>query len=153
MQLLRSGLRYGARDCSTRQHFCQALRRQLSGQIRTSAEQKYLATLLIVGRPNVGKSTLFNRLAGRRSALVHDTPSSHVTRDYKEGLAQLAGLRFRIIDTSGLEPAMSSESVQGRATRITQQVGCSSTIPLDCMPCRRFQCTQQSKLKDVIASS
>ena len=57
-----------------------------------------LSTLLrpqvaIVGRPNVGKSALFNRLVRRREALVHDTPGGHVTRDYQEGTARLADLR------------------------------------------------------------
>jgi GTP-binding protein len=58
-------------------------------------------TVAILGRPNVGKSTLFNRLAGRRLALVDDTPG--VTRDRREGDASLGDLRFRIIDTAGLE--------------------------------------------------
>jgi len=60
-------------------------------------------TVAILGRPNVGKSTLFNRLAGRRLALVDDTPG--VTRDRREAEAQLGDLRFRIIDTAGLEEA------------------------------------------------
>ena len=47
----------------------------------------------IIGRPNVGKSALFNRLVRRREALVHDTPGGHVTRDYQEGVARLADLR------------------------------------------------------------
>jgi GTP-binding protein len=59
-----------------------------------------LKTVALVGRPNVGKSTLFNRLVGRRSALVHDKPG--VTRDRKEGVANLYGLEFRVIDTPGL---------------------------------------------------
>ncbi len=58
-------------------------------------------TVAILGRPNVGKSTLFNRLAGRRLALVDDTPG--VTRDRREAEARLGDLRFRIIDTAGLE--------------------------------------------------
>lgn len=82
-------------------------------------------TLLIIGRPNVGKSTLFNRLTGKRAALVHDTPGSHVTRDYKEGMGKLSDLSFSVVDTSGLEPSMPSSTIQGRATRLTQKVCCS----------------------------
>jgi GTP-binding protein len=65
----------------------------------------------IVGRPNVGKSTLFNRLVGRRKALVDDTPG--VTRDRREGAAQLGDLRFTAIDTAGLEEA-AARSLAGR---------------------------------------
>ena len=60
-----------------------------------------LPTVAIVGRPNVGKSTLFNRLVGKRLALVDDRPG--VTRDRREGDAKLLGLEFRVIDTAGLE--------------------------------------------------
>ncbi len=59
------------------------------------------ATIAIVGRPNVGKSTLFNRLVGKRLALVDDQPG--VTRDRREGDGQLLGLTFRIVDTAGFE--------------------------------------------------
>ncbi|HWE72132.1 MAG TPA: ribosome biogenesis GTPase Der [Stellaceae bacterium] len=55
----------------------------------------------IIGRPNVGKSTLFNRLAGKKLALVHDLPG--VTRDRREAPASLADLRFTIVDTAGLD--------------------------------------------------
>ena len=60
-------------------------------------------TVAILGRPNVGKSTLFNRLVGRRMALVDDTPG--VTRDRREARARLIGLEFTAIDTAGLEDA------------------------------------------------
>lgn len=60
-------------------------------------------TVAIIGRPNVGKSTLFNRLVGQRVALVDDTPG--VTRDRREGNARLGDLEFRVIDTAGLEDA------------------------------------------------
>jgi GTP-binding protein len=60
-----------------------------------------LPTVAIVGRPNVGKSTLFNRLVGKKLALVDDRPG--VTRDRREGEANLLGLKFRIVDTAGFE--------------------------------------------------
>jgi GTP-binding protein len=67
--------------------------------------------VVIAGRPNVGKSTLFNRLAGRRIALVADTPG--VTRDSKDAEAQLRGRMVRLIDTAGLEEA-APETLAGR---------------------------------------
>src|SRR6201995_4723871 len=60
-------------------------------------------TLAIVGRPNVGKSRLVNRLAGRHAAIVHDTPG--VTRDWQAVEVEFDGLQFRLIDTAGFEEA------------------------------------------------
>ncbi|MEM6463149.1 MAG: ribosome biogenesis GTPase Der [Pseudomonadota bacterium] len=68
-------------------------------------------TVAIVGRPNVGKSTLFNRLVGRKLALVDDTPG--VTRDRRPGDASLVDLKFNIIDTAGLE-ASAADTLEGR---------------------------------------
>jgi len=75
-------------------------------------------SLAIVGRPNVGKSTLFNRLVGKRLALVDDQPG--VTRDLREGEARLGDLRFTVIDTAGLEDA-TDDSLQGRMRRLTER--------------------------------
>ncbi|MGY6634969.1 MAG: ribosome biogenesis GTPase Der [Alkalilacustris sp.] len=75
-------------------------------------------TLAIVGRPNVGKSTLFNRLVGKRLALVDDRPG--VTRDLREGAARLFDLRFTVLDTAGLELA-TDDSLPGRMRRLTER--------------------------------
>ena len=66
--------------------------------------------IAIVGRPNVGKSTLFNRLVGKKLALVHDLPG--VTRDRKEGVAKLKDLDLTIIDTAGYEEASEGKMEQ-----------------------------------------
>jgi GTP-binding protein len=70
-------------------------------------------TLAIVGRPNVGKSSLFNRIAGRRIAIVHDTPG--VTRDRRTADVVFDGMELRLIDTAGFEDA-APESLSGRMT-------------------------------------
>ncbi len=74
-------------------------------------------SLAIVGRPNVGKSTLFNRLVGKKLALVDDRPG--VTRDRREGQAKLADLTFTVIDTAGLEEGAEA-SLIGRMRRQTE---------------------------------
>ncbi|KAA2312706.1 ribosome biogenesis GTPase Der [Pseudooceanicola sediminis] len=75
-------------------------------------------TLAIVGRPNVGKSTLFNRLVGKKIALVDDQPG--VTRDLREGQGRIGDISFTVIDTAGLEDA-TDESLQGRMRKLTER--------------------------------
>lgn len=74
-------------------------------------------TVAIIGRPNVGKSTLFNRLVGKRLALVDDTPG--VTRDRRMGQAKIGDINFEVIDTAGLEDAARS-SLEGRMRSQTE---------------------------------
>src|SRR5215210_3366329 len=76
-----------------------------------------LPTVAIVGRPNVGKSTLFNRLVGKKLALVDDRPG--VTRDRREGDANLLGLEFRVVDTAGYEDE-DPASLPGRMRQQTE---------------------------------
>ncbi|MBI3444707.1 MAG: ribosome biogenesis GTPase Der [Magnetospirillum sp.] len=68
-------------------------------------------TVAIIGRPNVGKSTLFNRLAGKRLAIVHDMPG--VTRDRRQGRASLLGMEFEVVDTAGFEDS-GGDSIEAR---------------------------------------
>ncbi len=75
-------------------------------------------TVAIIGRPNVGKSTLFNRLVGRQLALVDDVPG--VTRDRREGGGHIADLEFRLIDTAGLEEAP-PDTLAGRMQAQTER--------------------------------
>lgn len=75
-------------------------------------------TLAIIGRPNVGKSTLFNKLVGKKLALVHDTPG--LTRDWREAEAHLMGLDFRVIDTAGLEESFDA-SIEARMRQQTER--------------------------------
>lgn len=84
-------------------------------------------TVAIVGRPNVGKSTLFNRLVGRRSALVDDTPG--LTRDWRSGEGRLGDLSFTVIDTAGLEEA-APKSLESRMRKQTERAVARSDLVL-----------------------
>ncbi|WP_112382472.1 ribosome biogenesis GTPase Der [Sphingomonas carotinifaciens] len=86
-----------------------------------------LPVVAIVGRPNVGKSTLFNRLVGKKLALVDDRPG--VTRDRREGDAHLLGLDFRIIDTAGYEDE-DPNTLPGRMRRQTEAAVADADVAL-----------------------
>ncbi|WOK37615.1 ribosome biogenesis GTPase Der [Sphingomonas sp. C3-2] len=88
---------------------------------------KRLPVVAIVGRPNVGKSTLFNRLVGKKLALVDDRPG--VTRDRREGDASLLGLEFRVIDTAGFEDE-DPQSLPGRMRVQTEAAVANADVAL-----------------------
>ncbi len=84
-------------------------------------------TIAIIGRPNVGKSTLFNRLVGKRIAIVHDTPG--VTRDRRSGQGRLFDMEFTVVDTAGLEEAFDS-SVEARMRTQTEAALAEADVAL-----------------------
>ena len=84
-------------------------------------------TVAIIGRPNVGKSTLFNRLVGRREAIVDDIPG--VTRDRREGRGRIADLEFRVFDTAGLEDA-EDVALEGRMRHQTEAAVAEADVVL-----------------------
>lgn len=104
-------------------------------------------TLAIVGRPNVGKSTLFNRLVGRRLALVDDQPG--VTRDLREGSGRIGPLRFQVIDTAGLEEA-TDESLQGRMRALTERAVDAADVCLFLIDARAGVTTTDKLFADLL---
>ncbi|MBT5663729.1 MAG: ribosome biogenesis GTPase Der [Rhodospirillaceae bacterium] len=84
-------------------------------------------SVAIIGRPNVGKSTLFNRLVGKRLALVDDTPG--VTRDRRIGAGRIGDLNFDVIDTAGLEEVF-DDSLEARMRRQTELAVAESDVTL-----------------------
>ncbi|AAZ96551.1 GTP-binding protein [Thiobacillus denitrificans ATCC 25259] len=79
-----------------------------------------LPTLVLVGRPNVGKSTLFNRLTGTRDALVHDLPG--MTRDRHYGRGRIGGKPYLVVDTGGLEPVVKDGILAEMARQTLQAI-------------------------------
>src|SRR5260221_10916791 len=103
----------------------------MAGSLRSADAGKELprgaARVAVVGRPNVGKSTLFNRLVGKRHAIVDDTPG--VTRDVRESPAQLGDLAFTLLDTAGWETT-GGEALEARMRRFTERAVDSSDVVL-----------------------
>ncbi|MGE4064236.1 MAG: ribosome biogenesis GTPase Der [Rhodospirillaceae bacterium] len=110
-----------------RKHAGASPRKQLARTREKRGEARPSFTVAIVGRPNVGKSTLFNRLIGRREAIVHDRPG--VTRDRREALGTLGGLTFTVIDTAGFEDA-GAETLEGRMRRQTEKAIADADVAL-----------------------
>ena len=107
-------------------------------------------TVAIVGRPNVGKSTLFNRLVGRREALVHDRPG--VTRDRRVSEGGLAGLRFTVIDTAGYEDAH-ADTLEGRMRRQTEKAVSDADVALMLVDARADITPLDSHFADLLRKS
>jgi GTP-binding protein len=107
-------------------------------------------TVAIVGRPNVGKSTLFNRLVGRRLALVDDQPG--VTRDRREGRAQLGDLSFTVIDTAGLDEAAPA-SLAGRMQAQTAAAVASADAVMFVMDARAGLLPADEAFADLVRRS
>ncbi len=109
-----------------------------------------LATVAIVGRPNVGKSTLFNRLVGKKLALVDDTPG--VTRDRREGEAKLGDLAFTVVDTAGLEEA-DDDSLTGRMRGQTEEAIRTAEIVLFVIDARSGPIPADSHFAEIVRRS
>jgi len=107
-------------------------------------------TVVIAGRPNVGKSTLFNRLAGRRLALVDDTPG--VTRDLREADGRLAELRFRLVDTAGLDQAKPG-TLAARMTALSEQAIARAGVVLFVIDARAGLTAQDRHFSSVVRKS
>ncbi len=104
-------------------------------------------TVAIVGRTNVGKSTLFNRLVGKRLALVDDRPG--LTRDLREGEARIGDLRFTVLDTAGLEDA-TDESLEGRMRRLTERAVVMADVCLFIVDARAGVLAGDRELADLL---
>ncbi len=106
--------------------------------------------LAIVGRPNVGKSTLFNRLAGKRIALVDDRPG--VTRDRREAPGDLQGIELLLIDTAGFED-VSGERLEARMRAQTEAAIADADVVLFVMDARAGVTALDRTFADVLRRS
>ncbi len=104
-------------------------------------------SVAIVGRPNVGKSTLFNRLVGKKLALVDDQPG--VTRDLREGIAALHGLQFVVVDTAGLEDG-DNNSLQARMSDLTRSAIKNTDITLFLLDARSSVTAADERLAEFL---
>ncbi len=105
----------------------------------------------IVGRPNVGKSTLFNRLVGRRVAIVHDRPG--VTRDRRDGEGGIADISFTLIDTAGLEDDLQGVSIEGRMRKQTDRAIAEADVALFLIDARAGVTPLDSHFADYLRKS
>ncbi len=106
-----------------------------------------MATIAIIGRPNVGKSTLFNRLTGRRTALVSDMPG--LTRDRREETCELLGTAVRLIDTAGLEEARRG-SIPARMREQSEQAVREADLILFIIDAREGVTPADSRFADIV---
>ena len=107
-------------------------------------------TVAIVGRPNVGKSTLFNRLVGKRLALVDDTPG--VTRDRRDGQARLGDLEFQVFDTAGLDEAP-PDTLSGRMRQQTEAAMAAADVVLFLIDARAGPLPADHSFADLVRRS
>src|SRR5438094_10359000 len=98
-----------------------------------------MLTVAIIGRPNVGKSTLFNRILGRRQAIVQDTPG--VTRDRHAAEAECRGRQFRLIDTGGLIPSAGDRMLELIRERWRMAIGEADALSVRLDGCDRVPLT------------
>jgi len=110
----------------------------------TEANLGALSTLAIVGRPNVGKSTLFNKLIGERRAIVHNTPG--VTRDWQEGTCEIFGVPFRVTDTAGLQEEQPGDAIAATMAAVTERVVATADIVLMLIDGREGICSDDYRV-------